>query len=91
MRRHIFAVIIQAGTLIGCATAPPLATPGPGHPASLAEAEAPGPAPTGTLTPESVPAILDHSPRKTAESRPASIPESRPRGGHEGHGHGGER
>ena len=88
MRRIIFAIVIQAGTCGGCASAPHIIAPGPGHPASTSESEAPRPGPTGTLRPESVPVRLDNSPKSGTESRDRAVPASRPAGGHRGHGGG---
>jgi hypothetical protein len=89
MRRIILAIVIQAGTCVGCANTPGVIAPGPGHPASTVESEAPRAVPTGTLRPESVPARLDNSPKTGTESRQPSVPDSRPAGGHRGHGGGG--
>jgi hypothetical protein len=88
MRRIIFAILIQAGTCGGCASTPQFIGPGPGHPASTAEPEAPRPGPTATLKPESVPSMLDNSPKSGTESRQQPAPASRPAGGHHGHGGG---
>jgi len=88
MHRAIRALVVVGGTCLGCATAPPIACPGPGHPASVTEPEAPRATSSQTLRPESVPAMLDNAPRGGGvESRPAA-PESQPEGGHHHHGHG---
>jgi hypothetical protein len=90
MRHIIRAVVMVLGAGFGCATAPVIIEPGPGHPASTMEPEAPRPAATLTLKAESIPSVLDHAPKGGAASR-ETTPATRPEGGHQhrGHGHGG--
>src|SRR5687768_11788559 len=69
MRHIIRAVVMVLGAGFGCATAPVIIEPGPGHPASTMEPEAPRPAATLTLKAESIPSVLDHAPKGGAASR----------------------
>jgi hypothetical protein len=90
MRRITFVIVLLAGACAGCATGPHMIQVQPGHPASTVEPESVRSTRTDTLKPESVPAMLDNSPKEGVESRPQSVPDSRPpRGGHHGHGRGG--